>query len=192
MTRLTHVFLAATAAATMTMTALPAHAAPKAAPVSMVIVDMDRVVNESAAGKQASGEIQTKVNQLQTRGQTLQGQLQTEAQAIQKGQQDKTLQGAALEQRVKSFQDRQNAARKELGEQEQKIQESRNYVMEQIATAAEPIVTEVMRERGAAIALDQGATLQHSASLNVTNDIITRLNAKLPRVSTTPPASAAR
>lgn len=175
----------------MATASVPA-AAQKLSPSVIMVVDMERIINESAAGKQASNELQTKVNALQTRGQALQTQLQTEAKAIQDGQQNKSLQGAALEQRVKKFQESQESARRELGQLEQQIQASRNYVMQQISDAATPIITEVMRQRGAAIVLDQNATIQHSGSVNVTNDIITRVNTTLPRVSTTPPAQPAQ
>jgi Skp family chaperone for outer membrane proteins len=170
--------------------AVPA-AAQQLSPPVIVIVDMDRVVNESAAGKQAGTELQAKGQQLAARRSTLAGQLQTEAQAIQQGQQAKTLAGPALEQRVKAFQDKEQAANAELERGQQDLARSRQYVIQQITGAADPIITQVMRERGASIAMQKGATLQHTASLEVTNDVVTRLNTSLPRVSTTPPAPAA-
>lgn len=165
--------------------------AQQLSPAIIVIVDMDRVVNESAAGKQAGTEIQGKITGLQSRANTLQSQLKTDADAIQAGQANKSLAGPALEQRARAFQEKQQAAQQELGRAEQDIQRSRQYVVQQINTAANPIITAVMRERNASIALQKDATLQHSASLDVTSDVIARLNTQLPRVSTTPPAPQA-
>jgi Skp family chaperone for outer membrane proteins len=170
--------------------AVPASAQQPSPPV-VVIVDMDRVVNESAAGKQAGTEIQTKISGLQTRASTLQTQLKTDADQIQAGQKANTLTGPALEQRAQAFGQKQQQAQQEIARLEQDIQRSRQFVVKQITDAANPIVTQVMRERNAAIALDKGATLQHSTSLDVTADVITRLNTSLPRVSTTPPAAPA-
>lgn len=181
---------AATAALLLATTAAPAVAQQLSPPV-IVIVDMDRVVNESAAGKQAGTELQAKGQQLQTRRTTLAGQLQSEAQAIQQGQQNKTLAGPALEQRIKAFQDRETSANQELARGQDDLARSRQYVIQQITTAADPIITQVMRERGASLALQKGATLQHTASLEVTTDVITRLNTSLPRVSVTAPAAPA-
>lgn len=166
-------------------------AAQQLSPATIVIVDMDRIVNESAAGKQAGTEIQAKITGLQSRATTLQTQLKTDADAIQAGQANKSLAGPQLEQRARAFGDRQQAAQQELQRLEGDIQRSRQFVVKQITDAANPIVTQVMRERGASIALAEGATLQHSATLDVTADIITRLNTSLPRVSTTPPAAPA-
>lgn len=182
---------AAAAALLLSMTAAPA-VAQQLSPAVIVIVDMDRIVNESAAGKQAATELQAKVTGLQSRANTLQQQLKTDADSIQQGQSNNTLAGAQLEQRARSFQEKQQAAQQELGRLENDVQRSRQYVIQQINDAAQPIITQVMRERNASIALAEGATLQHSASLDVTNDIIARLNTSLPRVSTTPPAAPAQ
>lgn len=181
---------AAAAALLFTAAATPV-AAQQLSPAVIMIVDMDRIVNESAAGKQAATELQTKVTGLQSRANTLQTQLKTDAEAIQQGQANKTLAGAQLEQRARSFQEKQQSAQQELARLENDVQRSRQHVIEQINNAAQPIITQIMRERNASIVLAEGATLQHSASLNVTNDVITRLNTSLPRVSTTPPAAPA-
>ncbi len=175
--------------------AQPAPAAPPAAqqtaPAAVIIVlDMERVVVQSAAGKQAQAEIQTRMNALQTRANALQGQLKTEADAIQAGQANQSLAGPALEARAKAFGERQQAAQREVGQAENDIQRSRQFVLKQISDAVNPILTAVMREKGANLALPVGATLQHGASLDVTVDVIARLDRSLPRVSTTPPAQA--
>jgi Skp family chaperone for outer membrane proteins len=183
-------FKTATAALLLGLAAAPALAQQLSPPV-IVIVDMDRVVNESAAGKQAGTEIQTRITGLQTRATTLQTQLKTDADAIQAGQANKSLAGPALEQRAQAFGQKQQQAQQEIARLEQDIQRSRQFVIKQITDGANPIITQVMRERGASIALAEGATLQHSASIDVTNDVVTRLNTSLPRVSTTPPAAPA-
>lgn len=184
-------FLKTASMALLLATAAAPAAAQQLSPPVIVIVDMDRVVNESAAGKAAGTQLQAKAQALQTRRTTLAGQLQSEAQAIQQGQQNKTLAGPALEQRIKAFQDKENNANQELARGQEDIGRSRQYVIQQITTAADPIITQVMRERGASIAMQKGATLQHTASLEVTNDVITRLNTSLPNVSVNPPAQPA-
>lgn len=181
----------AAAALLLSVSAAPVMA-QQLSPAVIVLVDMDRIVNESAAGKQASTELQTKISGLQSRASSLQTQLKTDADAIQQGQANNSLAGAQLEQRARAFQAKQQAAQQELGRLENDVQRSRQYVIQQIDTAAQPIITQIMRERGASIVLAEGATVQHSASLDITTDVITRLNTSLPRVSTTPPAAPAQ
>lgn len=184
-------FLKIAAAAFVLGTVSVPAVAQQLSPPVIVIVDMDRVVNDSAAGKTAGTEIQGKITNLQTRATTLQTQLKTDADAIQAGQANKSLAGPALEQRAQAFGQKQQQAQQEIARLEGDIGRSRQYVIKQISDAAQPIITQVMRERGATIALAEGATLQHSASIDVTNDVVTRLNTSLPRVSTTPPAAPA-
>lgn len=181
------------AALTLTVPAAQAQTAqpgPKLGPAVIVVLDMERVFVQSVAGKQAMGEIQTRMSALQTRANALQGQLKTEAEAIQTAQATQALTGPALEARAKAFGDKQQAAQREVGQLESDIQRSRQFVLKQISDAVNPILTEVMREKGANLAVPVGATLQHNASLEVTNDVIARLDKVLPRVSTTPPAQA--
>jgi Skp family chaperone for outer membrane proteins len=182
---------AAMAASLLIAGALPATVLAQAAtPATIIVVDIERVVSQSAAGKAAMGEIQGKVTALQTRANALQGQLKTEADAIQAGQANQSLAGPALETRVKAFGERQQAAQREVGQADSEIQRSRQYVLKQLSDAVNPILTVVMREKGANLAMPVGATLQHGASLDVTADVIARLDKALPRVSTTPPAQA--
>jgi hypothetical protein len=64
-------------------------------------------------------------------------------------------------------------------------------VLKQINDGAQPIITAIMKERGAQIALAEAATLQHTAGIDVTADVVSRLDKALPRVSTTAPAAPA-
>jgi outer membrane protein len=184
---------AAMAAALLFVGALPAPALAQSAPAAtIIVVDIERVVSQSAAGKAAMGEIQGKVTALQTRANALQGQLKTEADAIQAGQANKSLAGPALDTRVKAFGQKQQSAQQEVGRLENEIQRSRQFVLQQISDGVGPIVSQIMKERGANIALPKGATLQHAAALDVTTEVITRLDKSLPKVSTTPPAAQGR
>ena len=184
---------AAMAAALLIAGALPAPALAQSAPAAtIIVVDIERVVSQSAAGKAAMGEIQGKVTALQTRANALQGQLKTEADAIQAGQANKSLAGPALDTRVKAFGQKQQSAQQEVGRLENEIQRSRQFVLQQISDGVGPIVSQIMKERGANIALPKGATLQHAAALDVTTEVITRLDKSLPKVSTTPPAAQGR
>lgn len=178
--------IAALVLASATLTIAPV-AAQQLSPAVIVIVDLDRVVQESAAGKTASIEIQGQITGLQNRANTLRQQLKRDADEIQAGQANKTLTGPVLEKRTREYQEKQGAAQMELQRIEQDIQRARQYVVQQINAAAQPIITQIMREKGAHIALTEGATLQHSAALNITNDVIARINQSLPRVSATLP-----
>lgn len=173
---------------------LPTVAHAQALPAAViVIVDMDEVYNGTAAGKQASIDLKTKLDAIQARATTLRTQFGSEEETLGKSQPAPTDTAArpAWENKVRDYQARRQAAEAELGNRDKEFQASRAYVLKQITDASTPVVTAIMRERGATIAMPEGATLQHAASVDITTDVIARINKALPRVSITPPAAPA-
>ncbi len=184
-------FKIAAIAAAASAFAAPALAQTLPPPV-VVIVDMERVIGDSAAGKQAQTELKSRNDTIQARVASLRTQFGSEQETLGKSQ---PAQGAApaavtaFQAKVRDFQQRQQTAEADLQKRGNDFQLSRQYVLKQINDATNPIITAVMRERGATIVLAEGATLQHSAAIDVTADVIARLDKALPRVSTTAPAA---
>lgn len=158
---------------------------------SMLIADVDRIVADSNAGRAAAIELQTRVQGYQQRATTLRQQLETEAAAIRAGQQNNTLKDKALDDRISAFEARQQAASQEVQRAENDLQRSQAFVSQQIGNALRPLIAAYMQERGASMIVPASAVLQHTAGLDATQELLTRLNAVLPSVSTTPPAPAA-
>ena len=173
-------------------------AAPVAAqtlpPAVIVVVNLDQVFQDSAAGKIAQTELKTRLDGIQSRLASLRTSFGAEEQTLGKAQ---PAQGAtpaviqAWQVKVKDFTTRKTQAEQELQKRDQDFQASRQYVLKQINDGAQPIITQIMKERGASIAVPEGATLQHAASIDVTTDVIARLDKSLPRVSSTAPAAPA-
>ena len=177
------------AAALIAASALAAPAVAQRAPAAVVIVvDTARVYRDCNACKTAQTQLTSQVNALRTRQQTLEGQLRPEGQAIQTavtalaGKQPDT----ALQNRIKAFQQRQEQANQELSRSQQNIQSIQANVVRQINERLQPIINQVMTQKGANIAVDQEATLGHAQAVNVTNDVLAALNTALPTVSLTP------
>jgi len=180
-------------AAFATLLATGAAANAQAVPAAtIIIVDMDQVINTSAAGKAAAGELKTKADALQARVASLRTQFGTEEQTLAKTQ---PAQGAApavitaFQAKARDYQNRRQAAEADLANKDRDFQASRQYVIKQLNDGAQPVISTIMRERGASIVLAEGATLQHTASIDVTADVIARLDKSLPRVSSTAPAA---
>ena len=176
-----------------TASALPtaAFAQAAAAQTSIIVVDMDRVGAESAAGKSGQTQLKSKLDSLQARGKTLADQLRSEEETLLKARQANTMAPDAFQAKVKELQTKQNSARTELGNRENELQRSQAFVRQQIFNAVGPIVQAVMRERGASIVLAREAALAVSPTLDVTAEVIRRLDAALPRVNATAPAAPA-
>lgn len=172
--------------------ALPTAApAQKIAPAVVVIVDVQKIFADCTACKAAQTQLQAQAAAIQTRAQQLGAPLQTEAQAIETAAKGKTSADAALQARVRTLQSRQSSANQELEGRQQAFQRNRAYVAQQINARLNPIITQVMQQRGATLAVDTAATLAVSPSIDVTNDVLTALNAALPSVNVNAPAAPA-
>ncbi len=185
---------AALASAAMVMpVAAPAFA--QALPAAVVIVvDLDSIYSTSAAAKAATVDLKAKDDQLRARATQLQTSLGTEQQQLVAARPAQGAAPAAItawETRARDFQTRQQQAGQELEKRQADLQAARQFVLKQINDALQPIITTVMRERGASVAIAKGATLDNSAALDMTTDIMARIDKALPRVSTTPPATPA-
>jgi Skp family chaperone for outer membrane proteins len=177
--------------ASLAAAALPTAAQAQAIPAAIVaVVDLDKVTSQCNACKTASAALRSQVTALQNREKTLATPLQTEGKAIQAA--IDALNGkepdAALQARVKAFQAKQQQGSQELQRQQQQIQLNQQYVQKQIAEKIGPIYTQVMQRRGANLMVEIGQTLASGSTLDVTNDVLTALNAALPTIRTTAPA----
>lgn len=178
------------AIAAMVLATIAAPAFAQTAPQAViVVVDMDRVINSSAAGKIAQGELKVKLDAIQARVGSLRTQFGNEEQTLLKTRPSAPGPAAtAWEAKVRDLQSRRQTAEADLQKRSQEFQATRDSVAKQINEAAQPILSALMRERGANLVLPQAATLQSSATLSITADAITRLDRALPRVSTATPA----
>ena len=178
---------AALAATALAPTAAQAQAIPAAV---IAVVDLEKVTSDCNACKTASATLRSQVTTLQSREKALAAPLETEQKAIQA--QIDALAGkqpdAALQNRVKAFQTKQQQGSQELQRQQQQIARNQSYIQQQIAQKLGPIYQQVMQRRGATVLMEQGSTLAASASVDVTNDVVAALNAALPSIATTAPA----
>ena len=171
----------------------PAAASAQNLPAAVVaVVNLERVTAECTSCKTASAALRSQVTALENRQRALATPLETEAKALQaavdalKGAQP----DAALQARVRAFQQKQQQGAQEVQRQQQQIQRNQAYIQQQIGQKLGPIYRQVMQRRGANLMVETGTTLAAGASLDVTNDVLAALNAALPTIATTAPAQA--
>ena len=173
---------------------MPSAAHAQAIPGAVVaVVDLEKVTAECNACKTAAASLRSQVTSLQSRQQTLAGPLQAEGKSIQdaidalSGKQP----DAALKARAQAWETKRQQAAQEVARSEQQIQANNQYVQKQISDKLGPIYSSVMQRRGANMMVEIGQTLASGASLDVSNDVLTALNAALPAIQTTAPAAPA-
>lgn len=164
--------------------------AQKAPAAVIVTVDTQRIFSTCNACKAAQTQLQSQAQQIQTLAQSLGTPIRTEAEAIEKAAGGRAP-DAALQTRITALQTKQTQANQQLQQRQEQFQRNRAYVSQQINQKIDPIITAVMQQKGANLALDAGATLAAGASLDVTNEVLAQLNSQLPSVSATAPAAPA-
>jgi outer membrane protein len=157
---------------------------------TIIIVDMDRVGAESAAGKSGQTQLQAKLNSLQSRAKQLGDQFRKEEEDLIKARQGNTIAPAAFEARVKDIQTRQGSAQTEIDGRRNDFSRSQAFVRQQIFNAVGPVIQQLMRERNAQVVISRDATMAYVPALDVTGEVINRLNRSLPTVNVNAPAQA--
>lgn len=187
--------LAAAAALAVSPALVTTASAQQRVPAAAIaVVDTDRIYRECTACQAAQAQLQGLVASARTRAQQLGAPLQAEAESIEQAATAarnqtgaaRTASETALNTRLQALQTRQTAAQQEIARLEQNIQSTQQNVLRQVNARLNPIINQVMTQRGANVAVDVNATLAHGAALNVTDQVLATLNQQLPSVSVTP------
>lgn len=183
------IFGAATAALAL---AVPAVAqAQQLAPAVVGVVDTDRIMRECTVCAAANTQLQAQLTQLQQRAEQLRTPIQTEGQAIEtalralpQGQQP----DATLTQRITAFQTQQQTAQNEIAQRQEQVQRNVAFVRQQVAERINPAIQQVMQQRGATIAVDSGATLAISPTVDITAAVLAVVNQNTTPLNVNAPA----
>ena len=157
--------------------------APVNAAEDVLIVNLQYVVSQSKSGvslrKQSEGlnkeviELRDEVsNDLQAKGKKL--------------EEDKTLLAPEVfQERLSSLQTEAESKQQELQTKVQKIQEAIQRASASIDSVMSPILTEIVNEKGAKILLDRQAILFGDPKLDISAEVVKRLNKRLPDIKVT-------
>ena len=157
--------------------------APVNAAEDVLIVNLQYVVSQSKSGvslrKQSEGlnkeviELRDEVsNDLQAKGKKL--------------EEDKTLLAPEVfQERLNSLQTEAESKQQELQTKVQKIQEAIHRASASIDSVMSPILTEIVNEKGAKILLDRQAILFGDPKLDISAEVVKRLNKRLPDIKVT-------
>jgi len=177
--------------AAIAATAFVLPAAASAAP-AILIVDLDKVLNECTACREATASLKGQIQAGQARAQALEAQLKPEAAAIEAAA--RALNGKdadpALKKRASDFQARQQAAQTELANKQRTIESIQASVQQQIASRVVVVSEQVRARHQADLVIGKNATLASNPAGDVTAEVMAALNAALPSVSLTPAPSS--
>lgn len=165
--------------------AAPAAAQQKS---TVLVVDTDRVLNDCNACKAAAAQLQSQIQQGRQRAQQLEASLKPESESLQKAVE--ALGGkqpdAALQARITTFRQKQQAGAAELSTKESAIQSTQANVQQQLGRKIVEVVEQSRARRQAALVVSKQSTLANDPAIDITAEVIAAINQQLPSVSVTP------
>ncbi len=160
---------------------------PSGAP-SILVVDRGAILRTSVAGKDLIRQIDEYGKSMEAKYGEEEKKLRADAQELQ--EQAGVLSPEARQKKERELRDRGEALQKKVQEEQAAIQNGINVARTEIEKALGPILNTLFQERGATIMLDRGAIVLGSVDIDVTGEVIKRLDQVLPAVTVTPTAPA--
>lgn len=179
----------------LALLATPALAAgPQVAAPKILVIDTAALLTRSKVGVDVARQIRALSDQVKNDLGAQAKNLQAQEAAL--SQQVAILAPDVKNQKIKEFQAKEQALQTQAAKKQQMLEYSNFVATQQIGQAMEPIVKQLMQERGANLVLDRKSVLSASDnSFDITQLAIDRLNQKISSLKVTlaaPPTGAAQ
>lgn len=159
----------------------PAAAFAQAAPNAVIlVVDFQRLVDESLAGKDAKAQVEDYVARVQARRQQLNDKLVRDRQNLEK--QRAILKEEDFQKRAIAFQQDLQRADQELKDKQLSAQRAVRQAEGEIVRLARPIVRGIMQKRRANIVMPKNVAFDFLESLDITGQVLQKINKDMPKL----------
>jgi Skp family chaperone for outer membrane proteins len=175
--------VAAIAVASFVYGASFATAQAAAAPV-IVIVNTEQIFAQSKVGQSVRTQLQTLAAKIQADGKKGEAAIQAEAKKL--SQQRSLLSEADFQKKVQALEQKQGEFQQTMRRKGQELQLAGNKARNDVEQAIRPIFADVMKMNGANILLDQSVVLAGGVDLDVTEEVLKQLDAKLTTLTVKP------
>jgi len=152
----------------------------------ILVFNLDRAIAMSKAGKSMAEQLEEQVSKVRADdGEVLKG-LQSEAEKLR--EQQKLLAPEALQKKIEDLNKKGVEHRRALSEKSQSIQAGGQRAAAEIVKIAEEELSKISKERKADIVIRREALFFASPAINVTAELVSRLDKRLSKVKVTPVA----
>jgi Skp family chaperone for outer membrane proteins len=160
----------------------PSGGTTQALPVPVIaIVDLDRIMQESVAYQKAAAQIDKLRQQTSDELRQRENQLRDAEQELSR--QQRIVTAEQFDQKRRDFQRQVGEAQQFAQTKKRDLDNVSNGAMNQIRNTIVQVVGEIARERGINMVLPRAAVVLESPAFDVSNEVITRVNQKLPSVT---------
>lgn len=168
-------------ALTLSVMMLAGFAAPASAAETIAVLNVQEIMRDSAAAKSIKSQFEAKQKSFSSDVSTKEQALQKEQQEL--GKQRAVLAKEAFDKKVQEFNAKASAMQKEVQGKRQALDKGLNQAFGEVQKTVNSILADMAKEKGFIVVLPTQQTLYSAPSLDVTADVLSKLNAKLPSVS---------
>src|SRR6185437_3828958 len=166
---------------------LPARSQQVAAPV-IITVDVQQILRDSLVAKDVQSQMDQRTDRYTKEVTGQENELQKTQEELENER--KTLAPDVFNARMRDFQRRYDALDNRVQLTRQALQQSYNDAMTKVETTALQIISDIAAERKANLVLAKAAVLFEAPELDITQEVIKRLDVKLPQVQLAAPQIA--
>ncbi len=156
---------------------------------AILVVDSGKVLRDSSAGKSVASQLAAIQKTIEAEAQSALTPLKGEQASIQQqiqGLSNTELQSnTTLAAQIKSYQERGAKAQIEVQYKGAELQATERKAKLEVAKKIDSVIAEVAKERGAAVVLEKSLMLYSTSAVDVTAEVLSRLNRQLPSVTVT-------
>lgn len=148
---------------------------------NIVIVDMQRILENASSAKDVREKIKSQRNKYQSQITKQEESLRSDEKKLT--QQKSILSQEAFEKKSSEFKKKLIDVQRDVQEKRVALDKSLSKALAQIQEAVLEIVTDLSKEKSFDVALPSSQVLFAKDNLNLTEEVLTRLNKKLPKVT---------
>lgn len=151
------------------------------AETKIAIVDIQKIMRESTAAKSVRSQLESKQKAYQAELKKKEADMQKEEQELTK--QRSTLSPDAFEKKVQEFRTKATEIQKDVQKKKAALDRGFEKSLNDIQKVVNEIITSLAKEKGFNMAIPSGQLLYADPSMEITGEVLSSLNAKLPKVS---------
>ena len=174
------------------MVTAPARAADndgaKGQPAVILIVNTEELFAQSKVGQSIRKQMQTQAQALQDENEKKSKSMEAEAKKL--GDQRALLSKEEFQKKVQALQNKDREFQQSMQEKSQALQIGARQARAKVQAVLRPIFVDIMKERGGTVLLDQSVVLAGGVDLDITQEVLKRLNEKLTDVKVKPVSMA--
>lgn len=147
------------------------------------IVNIPQIMRDSKAANSVREQLKSKQKSFQAELDAKEKSLQQEDQALAK--QKSNLSQEAFGQKVEAFRQKAISARQEIQNKKAQLDKGFEGALDKIQATTLAIVKDVANEKGLKLVVSSSTVLYSDSTMDITSEVLNRLNSKLPNVSVT-------